>query len=156
MTLAVVAAQQRLLLHQLPFLLAQVDDHLRARDLAHRVQILPAVGPQVANEVELGPALRQGGADDDHLLAEVGQLLLAERDAVGADQVVLAAIVLDRGLGFLHLLAQLLDAVAQPEGGPAGCVRLRIDLVLHVEMRQMLATLAAFSGSVEVKEMPMT
>ena len=136
MTLAEAAAQLRLLLDQVRFLASEVDDHLRAGDLAHRVQVLATVRPQVAGELQLGPALRQCGADDDHLLAEVGQLLLAQGDAVGADQVVLVAIRLDPGLGFLHLLAQLLDPVAQPHGGPAGRIRLRVDLVLHVEVGQ--------------------
>ena len=105
MTLAVPRGQLGLLAGQLGLLLAQVAHNLRGEDLCDRLD--PAAGPNhLAHAAEPGLCLSLVGTGQDQLPVEIRELLLADRDAPGIDQVVLGPVDLDGALGIPDLLAQ--------------------------------------------------
>ncbi len=110
---------------------AQLLDHLRIQRLAHIVAGAAALH-LAGGGVQARHLLGFLSLGDGQLVIEVGDLLLGQGVALGAQQAVGRLIALDRRLGGDHLVAQPGQARVQPLIGPLGGLELGVELLQQI------------------------
>ena len=122
----------RFLLKNGGFLLAQSDDDGRRHDFGQRLVAAP-LAAHFARPAQSHLSFRSLRPGRDHFHVEVRQLLLTQRPALTADDLIGVTIFLDRLVGLEDCLAQLLDSVGQPGCGVPGGGKLLLALPGHVQ-----------------------
>jgi hypothetical protein len=107
---------------------------LATSERASSASLPPAAAAELAHEAQAGLLLGQARLRGDDLAVELGELLVAERHALGVEQVVLGPELGHRLLGLPHLVLERGDPLLEPAGGLAGRRQLARQLVGDVEL----------------------
>ena len=128
---AELARQVRYITRDVGILLARLLDHVRGQRLVERAGI-GVVLDDALHLLVFG--VRLGGLHMrlNQLIVEVGELLIVDGDALGGDQVIGGAEILDLAIRGLHPRLQPIELAPEPGGGDLVGVMLAVNLLIEI------------------------